>query len=105
VAPETAPYDGGWIETGHGPSEREQSSWRISGLWHLLNAERGRLTAQKALGCLADHTYYPQSICRHWIAGRPGHITNASAIAEPAKGLLHVVRGQPCSNWPATYTV
>ena len=64
-----------------------------------------RLTAQQALACLADHTHYPQSICRHWVEGRPGMITNASVVAEPGKGLLHVVRGQPCSNWPTTYTL
>jgi len=101
--PRTADWD--WSEHGYGASEREQSSWRMHGLWQLLDKERGRLTAQKALACLADHTHYPQSICRHWVEGRPGMITNASAVAEPARGLLHVVRGQPCSNWPVTYSV
>ena len=97
--------DGDWSRYGYGPSEREQSEWRMHGLWQLLDAERGRLTAQKGLACLADHTHYPQSICRHWVEGRPGMITNASVVAEPGKGLLHVVRGQPCSNWPTTYTL
>lgn len=97
--------DRDWSKHGYGASERAQSDWRMHGLWQLLNAERGRLTAQKALSCLADHTYYPQSICRHWVEGRSGMITNASVVAEPGKGLLHVVRGQPCSNWPVTYSL
>jgi hypothetical protein len=85
--------------------ERENSRYRMHGLWRLLDIERGRLTAQRAMMALADHTYYPMGICRHWIAGQPNAETVAAAVAEPTLGRLHVVRGQPCSNWPVTYTV
>ena len=76
----------------------------MHGLWGLLDGERGRLTAQRAMLLLADHTYYPQGICRHWIADEPNSETVAAAVAEPTLGRLHVVRGQPCSNWAVTYT-
>jgi isopenicillin-N N-acyltransferase-like protein len=85
--------------------ERENSRYRMHGLWRLLDIERGRLTAQRAMMALADHTYYPMGICRHWIEGQPNAETVAAAVAEPTLGRLHVVRGQPCSNWPVTYTV
>ncbi|HET7768580.1 MAG TPA: C45 family peptidase [Chloroflexota bacterium] len=85
-------------------SERENSRYRMHGLWGLLDRERGRLTAQRAVQLLGDHTYYPQGICRHWIAGEPESETVSAAVVEPSKGRLHVVRGQPCSNWPVTYS-
>lgn len=99
-APSTAPHaDLGWVA-----SERENSRYRMHGLHALLAAERGRLTPQRAMLLLADHTYYPQGICRHWIEGQPDSETVAAAVAEPLAGRLHVVRGQPCSNWAVTYT-
>ena len=88
-----------------GASEEENSHYRMHGFWHLLHAERGRLTPQRAFAALADHTYYPQGTCRHWVDGKPGMETTAAVVVEPTKGLLHVVRGQPCANWPVTYTV
>ena len=86
-------------------SERENSRYRMHGLHALLAAERGRLTAQRAMQTLGDHTYYPQGICRHWIEGEPDAETVSAAVCEPEKGLLHVVRGQPCSNWATTYAL
>lgn len=77
----------------------------MHGLWEMINADRGHFTAQRGMMTLADHTYYPQGICRHWIEGQPEAETAAAAVAEPTKGLLHVVRGYPCANWPITYTV
>ena len=88
-----------------GRSEEENSRYRMHGFWHLLHAESGRLTPQRAFAALADHTYYPQGTCRHWVDGKPGMETTAAVVVEPTKGLLHVVRGQPCANWPVTYTV
>lgn len=100
-AESTRPYeDLTWEE-----SERENSRYRMHGLWELLDRERGRLTAERAMELLGDHTYYPQGICRHWIAGEPDSETVSAAVVEPSKGLLHVVRGQPCSNRPVTYTL
>lgn len=87
------------------PSERENSRYRMHGLHALFDAERGRLTAQRAMQTLGDHTYYPQGICRHWIDGEPESETVAAAVCEPGRGLLHVVRGQPCSNWAVTYSM
>ena len=86
-------------------SERENSRYRMHGLHALLGAERGRLTPQRAMMGLADHTYYPQGICRHWIEGEPNAETVSATVAEPTLGRLHVVRGQPCGNPVTTYSV
>jgi hypothetical protein len=102
---ETSRLDCDWRRHGYGPGERETSNWRMHGLWRLLNDERGRLSAQKALMLLADHTRYPHNICRHQVQGKPEMETTAAIVAEPAKGLLHAVRGQPCANAPVTYTL
>jgi len=85
--------------------EKDCSRFREAHLRKLLNDERGRLTAAKAMMCLADHVGYPHSLCRHLIAGEPRFCTTAAVVAEPTKGLLHVTRGNPCANWPASYSV
>jgi len=97
-------------ETGafeHYPDEieKENSRYRMHGLWRLLNAERGKLTPQKALMMLADHTHYPRGICRHITGDIANGGTTAAVVAEPTVGKLHVVRGNPCCNWPVTYTL
>jgi isopenicillin-N N-acyltransferase-like protein len=102
---ETSRLDCSWERHGYAPSERECSTWRMHGLWGLLHAERGRLTAQKALLLLGDHTNYPHSICRHEVGGQPEQETTAAVVAEPVQGRLHVVRGQPCANRSVTYTI
>jgi isopenicillin-N N-acyltransferase-like protein len=84
--------------------ERSGSHRRQRRLRELLDAERGRLTAPLAMRCLMDHADFPGSICRH--ASFPGDIqTTAALIVEPAAGLLHVTRGQPCRGWTATYSL
>jgi len=87
------------------PSEvsKKDSVYRMHGLWRLLYAERGRLTPQRALMMLADHTMYPRGICKHY--DEDGYMTTAAVIAEPTRGKLHTVRGQPCCNWPVTHTI
>jgi len=87
------------------PVEKRASRWRAEGLRQLIEAERGRLTAQKAMMFLADHTHYPRGICRHG-AGSDGQLwTTAAVVAEPTRGQIHVTRGHPCSNWLVTYTL
>ena len=98
--PETAPY-----EKFPDEGERENSRYRMHGLWNLLYKERGRLTPQKALHALADHTHYPMGICRHMVKGSTEWGTTAAVAAEPTMGRLHVVRSNPCCNWPVTYTL
>ena len=85
--------------------ERDNSAYRMRGLWELLNAQRGRLTPQRALMCLADHGRYPRGICRHLIGGTREIRTTAAVVAEPTRGRLHVVRGPACSGWPTTYVI
>ena len=100
-AEETVPF-----ENYPDKEEREDSGYRMHGLWRLLNAERGRLTAQKAMMLLADHTRYPRGICRHQPGAEERYnlVTSAAVVAEPTLGRLHVVRGNPCCNWATTHT-
>jgi len=87
-------------------AEKENSRRRMRELRRLLAAERGRLTAQKAMMSLAEHSRYPYGgICRHSVGGNRGYSTTAGVVAEPTLGKLHVTRGNPCCNWPATYTI
>ena len=88
------------------PEEKVRDSrYRSGRLWKLLHAEAGRLTAQKALMALADHSAYPAGICRHLLGSETDVCTTAAIVAEPTRGKLHVTRGPACSNWPATYTL
>ncbi len=83
--------------------ERTGSHRRQQRLMELFEAERGRLTAPIAMRCLMDHSNYPLSICRHPF-GESNAQTTAALVVEPARGLLHAIRGLPCRGWPATYT-
>jgi len=98
LAEETIPW-----EDDSDRVEAEDSRHRLDRLQALLEAETGRLTPQRALMCLADHSRYPYGLCRH--PAGTDRMTTAAVIAEPTRGLLHVTRGQPCANWPVTYTV
>src|SRR5262249_45676848 len=75
----------------------------------LLTALPDAVTAEHLKSVLADHEGHPTSICRHPHDGADHPSvsargrTTASLIAEPAKGLLHVSRGNPCQNGYATY--
>lgn len=101
IGPETSQYLG-----VDGP-ELDCSVHRTFGLRKKLLAERGRLTPQLLLSILSDHTEYPNGgICRHRDeTGVTDTVTTAAVITEPTRGKLHVVRGNPCSNWPVTYTM
>lgn len=80
----------------------EDSSNREARLREQLERDHARLTPQLLLAALADHVGYPSSICRHQ---SDEAMTTAVVIAEPTRGQLHVVRGQPCQNWPTTYAL
>jgi isopenicillin-N N-acyltransferase-like protein len=77
---------------------------RLDRIRELVAARAGPLTVDDLKVILADHAGYPTSICRHPHGG-PDHPsvsargrTTASLIAEPAAGVLHVSRGNPCRN-------
>lgn len=76
---------------------------RYERLGARLEGERGRLTPQKIFQLLAIHEGYPLGTCKH--RSQIGDITTAAVVVEPTRGLLHVTRGQPCCNWPATYSL
>ena len=85
------------------PSMKPDSEYRTFGFRKLLAGRRGRLTVENVLELIADHTTYPLGTCKH--ASENGEYTTAVVVAEPARGALHVVRGQPCRNEPVTCTV
>ena len=64
----------------------------------------GGLAPAAVFAALADHGEHGRGLCRHAEEGVE-EITTASLVAEPSRGLLHAVRGQPCKNTPATYTL
>ena len=82
---------------------------RLGRMRALLAGRFGRLTVADLMHPLADHEGQPTSICRHPHDG-PDHPsvsargkTVASLIAEPARGHLHVARGNPCQPNYAAY--
>lgn len=81
---------------------RTDSLHRGSRLRELLEANRGRLTPQLAYAAMTDHDGHPISVCRHQGAHA---MTTACVVVEPNKGLLHATRGNPCQNWPVTYSL
>jgi hypothetical protein len=88
----------------YAPGDSESDSvFRHEQLCRRFERERGRLAPAKVLALLAEHAGYPRGTCKH--RSDNGDITTAAVIAEPTRGLLHVVRGQPCCNWPVTYSV
>jgi isopenicillin-N N-acyltransferase-like protein len=87
-------------ENPGGDFQREDSVKRTQHLRENLDTNRGRLTSQLALAAFADHRNYPVSLCRHQSLRA---MTGGLVIGEPAKGLLHVVRGPVCQNWSKTY--
>jgi len=85
------------------PTFKADSEVRTFGLWNRFNADRGRITVQRTFQLIADHSTYPRGTCKHY--GEDGGVTTAVVVTEPTLGRLHVCRGQPCCNWPVTYTV
>lgn len=74
---------------------RADSAARERRFRELAGASLGGITPEMLMGFLADHQNHPLGICRHQ---NPEASTTAAVVAEPTKGLLHVVRGNPCSN-------
>jgi hypothetical protein len=81
---------------------RADSLNRTQRLQERLGSDGGRLTPQLAYAAMCDHAGYPVCVCRH--QGR-NVLTGGIAIAEPTRGLLHVTRGNPCQNWPRTFSL
>jgi hypothetical protein len=79
----------------------------------LISAKFGSLTVEDFKAILSDHDGRPTSICRHSHDGpKPGHSmldhrgqTVAAIVAEPARGRMHVSRGNPCENEFVEYSM
>lgn len=88
---------------------------RLSRMQQLISRKFGSITVDDMQAFLSDHAGYPVGICRHpheSSGSFPGDAilpssgkTAASLIAEPVKGLLHIARGNPCTNPFVTYSI
>ena len=105
VGSETAPFEYAYGDDYPTRDDGADSRIRMDRLAELLGAERGRLTPQRALMCMSDHANHPRGLCRHLAPSITTHCTTGSVIVEPTRGRLYAVRGNPCCNWPTTYTV
>jgi len=86
---------------------------RLARMQQLISEKFGSITVEDLKSFLSDHAGHPVGICRHphegpgnseWNAILPASgKTAASLIAEPARGLLHIARGNPCERQFATY--
>ena len=82
---------------------------RLSRMQQLIAEKFGSITVDDMKTFLSDHAGHPVGICRHPHDGPGSAIlpssgkTAAALIAEPARGLMHIARGNPCSNAFATY--
>jgi isopenicillin-N N-acyltransferase like protein len=88
---------------------------RLERMRALIREKFGSITVDDVKTMLSDHEGHPTSICRHShvenaqtgmsvlqetpnpMLGREGK-TVAALIAEPARGVLHVAKGNPCEN-------
>jgi protein-tyrosine-phosphatase/predicted choloylglycine hydrolase len=84
---------------------------RLERMRELVAGKFGSISVDDMKSFLADHAGLPTSICRHPHDG-PDHPsvsargrTVAALIAEPATGLLHVSRGNPCWNGYRTHAL
>jgi hypothetical protein len=84
--------------------DREHSRYRAQRLRCLLDRQRGHITPQSILAVLADHGEHGRGTCRHFPESTTGIVTTAAVVAEPARGRLHVVRGQPCCHSATVHT-
>lgn len=87
------------------PRERENSRYRELKLEESLADAGGKLTPKLAENALADHSAYPRGVCRHVIGDKTDWGTTAAIVAEPAKGVLNVTKGNPCENTFKRYSL
>jgi len=81
------------------------SRLREQRLTNLLREARGKLTSKECFRILSDHENYPYGLCSHDENDSGETCTTASVVAEPARGLLHVVRSNPCRSRPVSYSI
>ena len=84
------------------PDYLENSKYRKRKLFASLSAVKPELEARMIMKLLADHENYPEGICNH---AREDYQTTAAVVAEPAKGLLHVLSGPPCRGELTTHSI
>lgn len=84
---------------------------RLDRIRELISGKIGQLTVADLQQILSDHSGHPVGICRHPHTGvgdailPPTGKTIAAIIAEPARGRLHIARGNPCERPFATYSM
>jgi isopenicillin-N N-acyltransferase-like protein len=84
---------------------------RLDRLQTLIGEKFGTLTVADLKSFLADHAGFPVGICRHPHDGSDDPVlprtgkTVAALIAEPARGVLHISRGNPCTKPWTSYAL
>lgn len=98
---------------------------RLERMRSQIREKFGSITVDDMKAMLSDHAGFPTSICRHpesqkqtalpGMSVPPKTVANpmlgpegktvAALIAEPARGLLHVAKGNPCEHAFAEYTL
>jgi isopenicillin-N N-acyltransferase-like protein len=91
-------------ERQNNPDYARNSRLRHQQITSLLAEARGTLTPRECFCCLADHENQPDCLCRHGESDTEDICTTASVVAEPSRGVLHVVRSNPCRSQPVSYS-
>lgn len=84
---------------------------RLTRMQELIRQKFGSITIDDVKSFLQDHAGHPVSICRHPHEGYGDAVlpssgkTVAALIAEPARGRMHVARGNPCEHPFAEYAM
>jgi len=76
---------------------RADSVFREHRFRELVEHQHRKVTPHGLMEVLSDHQNHPCGICRHQSELAE---TTAAVVAEPTRGILHIVRGNPCSNRP-----
>lgn len=76
---------------------RQDSVFREHRFRELVEHQQKKITPHGLMEVLSDHQNHPCGICRHQSELAE---TTAAVVAEPTRGTLHIVRGNPCSNRP-----
>ena len=83
-------------ETLLGETSKVSTHFRHKRMEELINENKPYITVDKAKMFLADHKYYPLSICAHPYPDSPNWKTLASIVFDLEKLEMHIAFGNAC---------